>query len=191
MAADRRYGHEVGEPPLIADPRRWGSLIGLVGGMTFVVAYSPPLGGVAAVTGCATRLGGVLAALSAHYIRPVGLGVLARPRLLALAVYCGCVLVELAVIAVGSRILTATGQSELRPALIAAVVGLHFMPLAWAFQERMFCYLGGAVAVLGAAGLMAGAFGVSHAADALAALAGLVMIAIINMYAQGRFVRRT
>ena len=190
VAAERRLGPQVGEPPLIADPRRWGSLIGLIGGMTFVVAYSPPLGGVAAVTGCAAGLGRVVAALYARYIRPVGLGALARPRPLALAVYCGCVLVELGVIAVGSRILTATGQSELRLALIASVVGVHFVPLAWAFQERMFCYLGGAVAVLGAAGLVAGALGVSHSADALAAFAGLVMIAIINMYAQGRFVPR-
>lgn len=107
-----------------------------------------------------------------------------------LSVYCSCVLVELAVIAVGSRILTATRQSELRSALIAAVVGLHFIPQAWAFQERMFCYLGGAVAVLGAAGLTAGALGVSRAADALAVVAGLVMIVIINIYARGRFVRR-
>jgi hypothetical protein len=32
-AGARRYGPEVGEPPPAVDPRRWGSLIGLVGGL--------------------------------------------------------------------------------------------------------------------------------------------------------------
>lgn len=57
----------------------------------------------------------------------------------------------------------------------------------WTFHERMFLYLGGAVAVIGAAGLLAGAGGIPHAADALAVVAGLVMISIITLYAQGRF----
>jgi len=41
--------------------------------------------------------------------------------------------------------------------LIAAVVGLHFIPFAWAFNERMFFWLGGLVCGLGTIGLLAGA----------------------------------
>ena len=67
------------------------------------------------------------------------------------------------------------------------MVGLHFVPFAWAFHDRMFLYLGVAVAAVGATGLLTGALGVPHAADALAVVAGLVMITIITLYAQGRF----
>jgi hypothetical protein len=131
----------------------------------------------------------VSVALFAHYVRPVPLGPLARPRPLALAAYVGCVLGEFTLIAVGSRALTAAGHDDLRPALIAAVVGLHFIPFAWAFHERMFFYLGGVLALIGAAGLLAGALGVRHAADALAVVAGLVMLTTISLYALGRFAR--
>ena len=84
----------------------------------------------------------------------------------ALAAYCGCVLGELALISLGSRALVAAGYSQLRPALIAAVVGLHFIPFAWAFAERMFLHLGGVVALIGVTGLGVGALGVRHAAHA-------------------------
>ena len=101
--------------------------------------------------------------------------------------YCACVVGEVALIVIGSRILIATGNSALRPALIAAVVGLHFLSFSWAFGERMFLYLGGGVTVLGAVGLIAGALGVPDAADAAAVAAGLMMLATITLYARGRF----
>ena len=186
-AAMRRHGPAVGEPPPRVDPRRGGSIIGLAGGMVFIASYSPVLGSATSATAWVLGLTGVAAALFAHYIRPVPLGPLARPSLLALATYVGCVAGELALIALGSRAFEAVGRGELRPALIAAVVGLHFLPFAWAFRERMFFYLGGAVATLGAIGLLAGTLGVVHAAEAGAVTAGLVMIVFIVMYALGRF----
>lgn len=186
-SAARPYGPAAGEPPLLVDPRRWGSLIGLAGGMVFISSYSPVLGSAASTIAWAAGTAGVMAALFGHYVRPVPLGPLDRPRPAALATYCACVVGELALIAVGSRALTAAGSGELQPALIAAVVGLHFLPFAWAFHERVFLYLGGAVTVLGATGLLTGALGIPHAADALAVVAGLVMITIITLYAQGRF----
>ena len=186
-AASQRYGPAAGEPPPLVDPRRWGSLIGAAGAMVFIASYSPVLGPVVSTVAWVAGPTGVAAVLFAHYIRPVSLGPLARPRPLALAAYCGCVLGELALISVGSRALVAAGHSHLRPALIAAVVGLHFIPFAWAFQERMFLHLGGAVALIGVTGLGAGALGVLHAAHASAVVAGLAMLTIIALYAQGRF----
>jgi len=188
-SAPRRYGPEVGEPPPLVDPRRWGSLIGLIGGLVFIGSYSFVLG--AAVSAVAWMVGVVLvlAALVAHYVRPVALGPLARPGPLALAIYCVCVVGEFALIALGSRALTAMGHADLRPALIAGVVGLHFIPFAWVFGERMFFWLGGLLLVLGAAGVVAGAMGVARAPEALAVVAGLVMLVIITLYAMGRFAR--
>lgn len=182
-----RYGPAVGEPPVWADPRRWGSLIGLVGGIVFIVSYSAGLNPIISVPAQIGGLGLVCAALFAHYIRPKALGPLRRPRSTALAIYGACVVGELALINLGSRALAATGDSGLRPALIASVVGLHFIPFAWAFGERMFYWLGGLVATLGGLGLLAGAMGVATAANTMAVTAGLAMLLIITLYAQGRF----
>lgn len=189
-AATRRYGPEVGEPPLLVDPRRWGALIGLIGGVVFIGSYTSVLGTAVSTFAWVAGLVLVLAALSALYVWPVSLGPLVRPSPLALATYGACVAGELVLINLGSRALTAAGDGDLRPALIAAVVGLHFIPFAWAFGERMFFWLGGLVSVLGLAGLVTGAMGVAHAAETLAVLAGLVMLVIITLYARGRFAPR-
>ena len=53
----------------------------------------------------------------------------------------------------------------------------------------MFLWLGGLLVVLGATGVAAGARGVPHAAEALAATAGLVMLPVISVYATGRSTR--
>ena len=186
-AAARRYGPAVGEPPPLVDPRRWGSLVGLAGGVVFVASYSSGLGAAASALAWALALAGVVTALVGHYVRPVALGPLARPSPVALLAYLACVAGELALIAVGSRALEAAGRGDLRPALIAAVVGLHFVPFAAVFRERMFVHLGVAVAALGAAGLVAGALGVARAADAGAVVAGVVMVAVVAAYALGRY----
>lgn len=178
----------VGEPPLFVDPRRWGSLIGLIGGLVFIGSYSPTLGLAFSIIAWVIGLALVLTALAAHYMWPVALGPMERPRAAALATYGGCVVGELVLIALGSRALTATGHGDLRPALIAVAVGVHFIPFAWAFGERMFYWLGGFVAVLGAIGLIAGFAGAAHAAEAMAVAAGLVMLLLITLYARGKFV---
>jgi hypothetical protein len=183
----RLYGPAVGEPSVLADPRRWGSLLGLAGGMTFVGSYSPALGLWATAAAWTAGLAGVVLAVVAHYVRPVGLGVLPSPRRYAVPVYCGCVVTELLLIAIGLRILASIDQSELRPALVAVAVGVHLLPLGWAFEQRMFLGLGSAVIVIGCAGLAAGAAGVPRAAAAAAVACGLVMVGVIALYAQGRF----
>ena len=189
-SSTRGFGPAVGEPPPWVDPRRWGSLIGLAGGMWFITGYSAALGQIVAVTALIAGLGLVGAALFSHYIRPVALGPLTRPGLVALLIYGACVVGELVLINLGAQALTASGHADLRPALIAAIVGLHFIPFAWAFGEHMFYWLGSLVAALGATGLLAGVMGVPRAADAMAVTAGLAMQVIILLYAQGRFAPR-
>lgn len=186
----RAFGPAVGEPPPWVDPRRWGSLIGLAGGMWFIAGYSPSLGPVFSIAALIAGLGLVGAALFAHYVRPVALGPLARSGLVAMLTYGACVVGELVLIRLGTQGLAASGHADLRPALIAAVVGLHFIPFAWAFGERMFYLLGSLVAALGAVGLLAGFMGVPYAADAMAVAAGLAMQVIIVLYAVGRFAPR-
>ena len=87
-------------------------MIGLIGGLVFIDIYSFVLG--AAVSAGAWMVGVVLvlAALFAHYVRPVALGPLARPRPLALAIYCVCVVGEFALIALGSRSAARSGSGR-------------------------------------------------------------------------------
>ena len=105
----------------------------------------------------------------------------------ALTTYAACVAGELALINLGSRVLSRTGADDLRPAMIAAAVGLHFLPFAWAFSERMFRWLGGLVGALGLAGMVAGAFLDAPVPEAAAVLAGLSMLAFVTAYASGQF----
>jgi hypothetical protein len=169
-------------PPRFADPRRTGALIGLAGAAVFVFSYTPagPLPllvrwGVVAV---------IAAALWFLFVRPRSLGPFVPPSRVGIAVYLACVAGELALIAVGTRLLESAGAGELRPALIALVVGLHFLPFSWAFHERMFALLGGLLVLLGALGLLTGA------AEALAVASGAVMALLLLAYSLGAFARR-
>ncbi len=157
--------------------------------MVFIAGYSPALDSVVSFAACALGLALFAASLFAHYVRPVCLGILERPRPAALAIYAACVVAELAAINIGSRALVSADLTELRPALIATVVGLHFIPFAWAFGERMFYWLGGSVAALGATGLVLGFMGATHSPEVAAVAAGLTMQIIILLYARGQFAR--
>jgi hypothetical protein len=175
------------EPPVLVDPRRWGALIGVAGGLVFIFSYAAPLG---ALFSAVAKIGGIGLAATAlfHlYLRPTPLGPFRSPRPGAVLVYLGCVAGELLLIAAGSRWLAGLGRGDLRPALIAGVVGLHFLPFAWAFGEPLFHRLGTALLVIGGVGLLAGFAGASLAAAAAAVLSGLVMLTLIVLYARGAF----
>ncbi len=176
-----------GEPPVLVDPRRWGALIGVVGALVFIFSYSPPLPTPWSVIARIAGAGLAVAAVASLCLRPRSLGPLDRPSRKALTVYGCCVIAELAAIALGSRLLVTLGHAELRPALIAAVVGVHFLPFSWAFGERMFSWLGTALLLLGVIGMAVGYAGIGHAADLAAVLSGAVMLVLVLMYALGRF----
>jgi hypothetical protein len=187
----RTFGPAVREPPVLADPRRWGALIGIAGGLAFIFSYSPSLGLAASLGSTITGIGLAGVVLFTIYVRPTSLGPFREPSRMALGVYVGCVVGELTAIGAGSRLLTSLGQAELRPALISSVVGIHFLPFAWAFHERMFRRLGLALSGLGAGGLIAGFAGVSGAAEGAAVLGGLVMLTLLALYALGYFAHRS
>jgi hypothetical protein len=176
-------------PPRWTDPRRLGALVGLAGAFVFVRASASALGGPASLVVTAGVCVVILAAVLRLFWRPRWLGTFHAPRTGQLLVYVACVVGELALIRLGSLRLAADGHADARPALIAAVVGLHFLPFGWAFGERMFFLLGTALVVLGTAGL-AGELAVDvDAAPTAAVSAGLVMAVLILGYAQGGFAR--
>ncbi|PPF56483.1 hypothetical protein C5B94_03430 [Clavibacter michiganensis] len=174
----------AGTPPRFVDPRRIGALAGLVGAATFVFSYAGGLDDAAAVAVKVLVVVIVVATLGMLFVRPRGLGPFVPPSRVAIGVYLLCVVGELALIRVGTDALVDAGRDELRPALIVLVVGLHFLPFAWAFHERMFTWLGAMLVALGAVGLL------TAAAELVAVIAGLAMGGMLLAYALGLFARR-
>ena len=176
-------------PPRFADPRRIGALVGLVGAIVFVWSSSPELGPTVSTTVRVAVVVLVVAALVLLLVLPRWLGRFEVPSGAAIGVYVACVVGELVLIRVGSAALGDHGHASARPALIAAVVGLHFVPFAWAFRERMFSWLGGALLLLGVAGLGGELAGLEDSAPWAAVSSGLVMAALVTAYAAGVFAR--
>jgi hypothetical protein len=176
-------------PPRWTDPRRLGALVGLAGAFVFVRSYASALGGPASFVVTAGVCVVILAAVLRLFWRPRWLGTFHVPRTGQLLVYVACVVGELALIRLGSLQLAARGHTDARPALIAAVVGLHFLPFGWAFGERMFSLLGAALVLLGTTGLALEIAVDVDAAPGSAVAAGWVMAVLVLAYAWGSFAR--
>ena len=92
---------------------------------------------------------------------------------------------EVALIAAGTRAVTAAGHGELQPALIAAVVGLHFLPFAWAFQTPEFGALGLVPIAVAAVATVLGATDVAVPALVAGVGAGFVLLGFAALLAGG------
>lgn len=95
-----------------------------------------------------------------------------EPRDNAIRVYWSCVLLEVAALLLGTRLLAANGHGEYGVALVAVVVGVHFLPLAWAFRQPAFHPLGVVLVALGVAGALVGLLGGGETGIALVAGVG-------------------
>lgn len=163
----------------IGDPRVWGTTVGAVGGTVFVLANRSDLAGswpLIAVTVWALALIPyvwfvLVVRRELGEARPVGRA--------AGFVYLGSVVGMVVLIRAGSVVLDHADRPELRPALILAAVGLHFLPFASAFHAPLFKVLGSLMVGLGCAGLAIGWARNDHAAAWAAVVAGVVMILVI------------
>jgi hypothetical protein len=161
-----------------------GTLIGLFGACVFVFSYTPGVADLPSVVARALVVGAVACTLWFLFASPRYLGPFTAPRGRQIGIYLLCVIMEFALIAFGTGQLTSLGKLELQPALIALVVGLHFVPFAWAFKERMFYTLGAVLAVLGSGGLL---IGTPTGALGAAVMSGLAMSLILLAYSLGMF----
>lgn len=181
---DRRRGvHALGHPYVE------GTVIGGIGASVFVLSnrdlLTPPWP-VVALAAYVVALGWYLWAVFVH------------PRVLptpavrrgALLIYLASVIGMIALIAAGRAALESLGRSELAPAMIAALVGLHFVPFGYGFGARVFTLLGWSIAALGAIDVLAGWFVGGWAAAAGAVLSGLWMLTLIGVDAQHPVVGR-
>lgn len=176
----------VATPPRFADPRRTGALIGLVGGCVFVFSYAGGLGEPITLVAYISVVVLVLASLWYLFVQTRWIGPFLPAKAWQIGVYLLCVVAEFVLIAAGTRWLIAIDRAELRPALIALVVGMHFVPFAWAFRERMFYLLGASLVLLGGTGLL-----INESTGALAAAvgSGLVMPLLLLAYSRGAFAK--
>ncbi|GAA2171000.1 hypothetical protein GCM10009846_03270 [Agrococcus versicolor] len=165
------------------DPRRIGALVGIAGGLVFVLsnlAWAPaPLGIALRVLAVALAA----ATLAALFARPRALGAPAPVGVGAWWVYLASVAGMLGLIALARLALTASGHEAAIPIAIAVAVGLHFLPFARAFRERHFVDLAIALVTIGAVGVVAAIVVGEPAGEAAAVVAGIAMLALMLAYA--------
>ncbi|MDO9455724.1 hypothetical protein [Nocardioides sp.] len=157
-------------PPLRG--ARLGSLVGVVGGLVFVLVNAGPLPGSTAwrVAGVAAAIGVVVLSLT----RPAPAD--AEPSRAALRTYLLSVGAMVVAVPAGSAVLRAVDQQDLVLPWVVAVVGLHFVPFAAAFTAPVFRVLGLALVAIAVAGVVAGLAGWSDAAAATGLAAGFALL---------------
>lgn len=166
-----------------ADPRRLGSLVGLIGGVVFVLSYSAELGSPWSVI--LSVLAVILAAscLWRLFLRPLPLGEPQRPHRLAGLIYLLAVAAMLGLISLGRTLLEGADRTDVLPAVIACVVGAHFAPFAVAFREPMLLRLAVAVGGVGLAGIVAAWLAGPPLGALAAVVAGFVQLGVILHWA--------
>lgn len=97
----------------------------------------------------------------------------------AMRVYWVAVVLLLLLMPVTRIVAEALHTPTAQIALVAAVVGAHFLPFARAFRAPVFSWIGGSMLVLGLGGALLAALGSSFAGPAGAAAAGAEMLVIV------------
>lgn len=182
--AQRRRMREGRHP---ADPRRIGSSIAVVGGLVFAWSYGD--GAVAEPWLLVLRiLATVLAALCVWrlFLAPAALGAPAAPHRFAWLIYLGSVAAMLAAIAGGRALLVAIDAPHAAASWIAVCVGLHFIPFALAFRERMLARLGIVVAGAGSLGVILALTLGAPWGELFAVVAGIAQLAVLTAWALQR-----
>ncbi|MCV7567039.1 hypothetical protein SAMN04487849_11330 [Micrococcus luteus] len=183
-ARPKRPAHRDDGPPVrgighLRHPAVSGGLIGVIGGGAFL------FGGIA---GLPAEHRATLRGIAISLISFTLVVVLLRRRMLptvptpargALRVYGIAVVAMLAFLPVTRLVALALDAPTAQIALVAAVVGGHFLPFARAFQAPVFWWIGGAMAALGLAGAALAALGDPVAGPAGAAAAGVAMLVIV------------
>lgn len=105
-----------------------------------------------------------------------------RPK--AGLIYLASVIGMIALIQLGRLALEGLGRPDLGPAMIAVLVGLHFLPFAYAFRAPTFAILGWGMTIIGGLGLVVGALAGTWAAATAAVLTGLFMLVTMGADAQ-------
>lgn len=144
-------------------------VIGAFFGLAFVLinasAAPTPWSWVLRVLGIAAFVGAVLR------LRRLG-EITVRPRPSAIRIYWASVILEAAALVLGTRLLADGGHGAYGVAWVAFVVGVHFLPFAWAFRQPAFRPLGLALIVLAVVGAVTGLLGAGKMGVALVAGVG-------------------
>ena len=125
-------------------------LAGAAFGLVFVLVNA---GGLASPFDLLVRVLGAVAFVGVFLLLRRGVAAPlpdAGPR--AIRIYAAAVVGELVALFGGTLLLRSTGHEELSLPWVVIVVGVHFVPLGWAFRARFFHVLAGILVVLGVAG---------------------------------------
>ncbi|ROR90862.1 hypothetical protein EDD33_1711 [Nocardioides aurantiacus] len=158
----------------------WGTVVGAVGGSVFVWANRSDLPSPWPDLTMVAWTAALVAYLYWVFVRPRPFRPVADLPRRAGTVYLLSVVGMLLLIRVGSAVLGHLDHAELRPPVIVAAVGAHFLPFARAFRTPVFWTLGWVMVAIGAVGVVGGWFGGTSTAAAVTVVAGIVMLAVIT-----------
>jgi hypothetical protein len=137
-------------------------LVGAVFGLVFVLVNA---GGLASPFDLLVRVLAVVAFVSVFLLLRRGVATpMPDAGQRALRIYAVAVAAELVALFGGTLLLRNTGHEELSLPWVVIVVGVHFVPLGWAFRARFFHVLAGVLVALGVAGAVLALAGASSAA---------------------------
>lgn len=160
-----------------------GGLIGVVGGAAFLfggIAGLPPASQGALRTLAAAV---VVVALVAVLLLPRSLPEQVPPARAAVRVYGVSVAAMLLLLPATRLVAKAMDAPTAQIALVAVVVGGHFLPFASAFHAPVFRWIGGSMLVFGLLGAALAVAGMAEAGPAGAAAAGAAMLLIVAVQA--------
>jgi len=157
--------------------RRLGSLVGVVGGLAFVLGnlgstHAPVVAVVLVVAAVAALLVLVARAWVRDTAPPPP-----PPSRAGLRLYGVAVVAMVVLIPVGSALLGAAGAPELSRCWVVLVVGAHFLPFGRAFGTTVFVGLGAVLVGVSVVGAVAATLGAATAPAWTAVVAGLVLLA--------------
>jgi len=162
-------------------PAVLGSVIGMAGASVFMLVNRDALPGPWPLVALLAWAALLAAAVWAVFLAPRRVHDVGAPSRWAGPTYGASVLGMVALIVVGTRLARQVGVDSAQPAVVAAAVGLHFIPFAWAFRARAFAWMGGVVAALGLLGVLAAALLGTPSGEAAAVLAGAAMLAFLTV----------
>lgn len=194
MTTETARPHERTGSRRDALPARLGATVPIVGGIVFVTSYATELGEAWRWPLTIAIVVLALIALYFLWVRPSNLGPMTPPPNASFAkeqarmgiTYTVSVVAMIVGISLLTQLAEANGMGHLRPSIIAALVGLHFFPFAWAFRVRMIAGLAVVVSALGIIGVVGGIVAGAPWAAVFAVIAGFAQVTVVALWAAGK-----
>ena len=138
------------------DPRVWGAIIGGVGGSLFIHINSQTFSGEAKLFVISAWLLLLAYMIYAVFFRMRRFSAMPLPHKFTGPIYTASIIGMFLLFRLGSQVLLSLNHIDLMPALAGAIVGLHFLPMAYATASKSLYALSLSMTIIGMIGVAGG-----------------------------------